>query len=431
MTEAGAEGLNLQFCNLVVNYDLPWNPQRIEQRIGRCHRYGQKRDVLVVNFLNRQNAADARLYELLSQKLALFDGVFGSSDEILGALGSGIDFEKRVLDIYQSCRSRRGDRPGLRPAAQRAGRAHLGPLCGGPGPALRALRRRGARQAAGGRAEGPRGGGPARGRRGGAAVRRLRGRAAAGGEGGPRAGADAGAQAFPARPAGAGRGREGPRPGPGRGLLPGDRRRGDLPAALGKLAGREGWWFAYSYTFDALISEEKVVHLVLWADGERFHALAPEEAEAFAALPAREGKGGPRGATVSIGEAQEQALAALQARLSAELQERIGTAYDASRDRWDRSVEDALVAPRKAVEDARAAWSRARGAVQEKSELPMRDRRALLERAEREYRRRLDDLRALEATRYGEKDRAVAELKKRSEIKERRTLVATAYWRCT
>ena len=105
MTEAGAEGLNLQFCNLVVNYDLPWNPQRVEQRIGRCHRYGQQRDVLVLNFLNRQNAADARLFDLLSQKLALFDGVFGSSDEVLGALGSGIDFEKRVLDIYQSCRS--------------------------------------------------------------------------------------------------------------------------------------------------------------------------------------------------------------------------------------------------------------------------------------------------------------------------------------
>ena len=53
-TEAGAEGINLQFCSLVVNYDLPWNPQRIEQRIGRCHRYGQKHDVVVVNFLNQQ-----------------------------------------------------------------------------------------------------------------------------------------------------------------------------------------------------------------------------------------------------------------------------------------------------------------------------------------------------------------------------------------
>jgi len=103
-TEAGAEGLNLQFCNLVVNYDLPWNPQRVEQRIGRCHRYGQQRDVLVINFLNRQNAADARLFELLEKKLNLFDGVFGASDEILGALESGVDFERRVLDIYQSCR---------------------------------------------------------------------------------------------------------------------------------------------------------------------------------------------------------------------------------------------------------------------------------------------------------------------------------------
>src|SRR5207245_10964447 len=95
----------LQFCNLVVNYDLPWNPQRIEQRIGRCHRYGQIRDVLVINFLNRSNAADARLYELLSDKLQLFDGVFGASDEVLGALADGLDFERRVLDIYQSCRT--------------------------------------------------------------------------------------------------------------------------------------------------------------------------------------------------------------------------------------------------------------------------------------------------------------------------------------
>ena len=203
-----------------------------------------------------------------------------------------------------------------------------------------------------------------------------------------------------------------------------------LPASLGKLAGREGWWFAYRYALDALVSEERVVHLVLWFDGDRFHSLPLDEAEGFAALPAEEGKGGPRGATVSIGDAQEQALAVLHARLVTELQERIGTAYDASRDRWDRSVEDGLAAPRKVVEDARAAWNRARAALQEKVDLPMRDRRAMLERAEREFRRRLDDLRALEATRYGEKDRAVTELKKRSEIKERRTLVATAYWRC-
>ena len=103
-TEAGAEGINLQFCSLVINYDLPWNPQRIEQRIGRCHRYGQKHDVVVVNFLNRDNDADRRVYELLDQKFKLFEGVFGASDEVLGAVEAGVDFERRIADIYQNCR---------------------------------------------------------------------------------------------------------------------------------------------------------------------------------------------------------------------------------------------------------------------------------------------------------------------------------------
>ncbi|HFD87805.1 MAG TPA: DEAD/DEAH box helicase [Gammaproteobacteria bacterium] len=104
-TESGAEGINLQFCSLLVNYDLPWNPQRIEQRIGRCHRYGQKFDVVVINFLNRKNAADQRVFELLSEKFHLFNGVFGASDEVLGALETGVDFEKRINEIYQSCRT--------------------------------------------------------------------------------------------------------------------------------------------------------------------------------------------------------------------------------------------------------------------------------------------------------------------------------------
>jgi len=104
-TEAAAEGINLQFCSLVVNYDLPWNPQRIEQRIGRCHRYGQKHDVVVINFLNKKNAADQRVYELLQEKFKLFSGVFGASDEVLGSIESGIDFEKRIADIYQNCRT--------------------------------------------------------------------------------------------------------------------------------------------------------------------------------------------------------------------------------------------------------------------------------------------------------------------------------------
>lgn len=104
-TEAAAEGINLQFCSLVVNYDLPWNPQRIEQRIGRCHRYGQKHDVVVINFLNERNETDRRVLELLTEKFTLFDGVFGASDEVLGSIESGVDFEKRILAIYQQCRT--------------------------------------------------------------------------------------------------------------------------------------------------------------------------------------------------------------------------------------------------------------------------------------------------------------------------------------
>jgi hypothetical protein len=423
MTEAGAEGLNLQFCNLVVNYDLPWNPQRVEQRIGRCHRYGQQRDVLVLNFLNRQNAADARLYDLLSQKLALFDGVFGSSDEILGALGTGIDFEKRVLDIYQSCRD-----PGEIDQAFQKLRSELDDRISARFAAARALLFE-------------RFDGEVRGklRISEQKVKELVAKREADEE----ALVAAAFEEEPAAPT-----REEPtrgkqkraklvqaaaekiraRPQDAVAFLEVPNR--TLPAALGKLAGREGWWFAYKWTFDALVSEERVVHLVLWYDGEGFHALADEDAEAFAALPAQETQAGPRSAAVSIGQAQEQALAALQARLVGGLQNRIGDTFDGARDRWDRSVEDALAAPRKAVEDARVAWNKARAALHDKSDLPLRDRRGFLERAEREYRRRLDELRALEAQRYAEKDRTIADLKKKAEVKERRTLIATAYWRC-
>ena len=92
-TDAGSEGLNLQFCNTVIDYDLPWNPMKIEQRIGRCHRYGQQNDVVAINLLNTQNEADKRVYEILSKKFELFEGVFGASDIVLGALESGTSFE--------------------------------------------------------------------------------------------------------------------------------------------------------------------------------------------------------------------------------------------------------------------------------------------------------------------------------------------------
>lgn len=105
-TEAASEGINLQFCSMIVNYDLPWNPQRIEQRIGRCHRYGQEYDVVVVNFINAANAVETRVYELLENKFRLFNGVFGSSDEVLGAIGNGLDFEKRIIEVYKKCRTK-------------------------------------------------------------------------------------------------------------------------------------------------------------------------------------------------------------------------------------------------------------------------------------------------------------------------------------
>jgi len=114
-TEAGAKGLNLQFCDTVINYDLPWNPQRIEQRIGRCHRYGQTRGVMVINFLNRDNAAQRLTFDILSRKLDLFGTVLDASDVVLhqpGAIGPetlagamGLDLEAQLQRIYERARS--------------------------------------------------------------------------------------------------------------------------------------------------------------------------------------------------------------------------------------------------------------------------------------------------------------------------------------
>src|SRR3546814_20149804 len=80
-----------------------WNPQRVEQRIGRCHRYGQRYDVVVINFLNTRNQADQRVLELLTEKFNLFSGVFGASDEVLGRIEGGLAFEKRKIG-RPSCR---------------------------------------------------------------------------------------------------------------------------------------------------------------------------------------------------------------------------------------------------------------------------------------------------------------------------------------
>ena len=418
MTEAGAEGLNLQFCNLVVNYDLPWNPQRIEQRIGRCHRYGQARDVLVVNFLNRTNAADARLYELLGEKLALFDGVFGSSDEILGALGSGIDFERRVLDIYQSCRTG--------PEVDRAFEALRGELDGRIGARLAAARALlferfdgdvRARMRLSGREAGE------------AVTRRVADEDAL-----VRSVLDAGAVADTASPEGRARrareAAEAVRSRPSGGVHRVDVEAAGLPARLACLAGREGWWFAWRVAFDGLYPEDRLVQVVLWHDGAAWRALPAEDAVSLAAVPARTGEGPPGGAA-PLGTAAEDALSRLTATARAEVEARVATALDEARERWDRSIEDAREGPRRAADEAREAWKNARASLRGGTgPSSLAERRLRVERAEREHRVRLDLLRSAEAERLAERDRSLADLRRRAEVKARRRLVATAWWRC-
>lgn len=104
-TEAASEGINLQFCSMMINYDLPWNPQRVEQRIGRVHRMGQKYDVVVVNFSNEGNAAERRILDLLENKFNLFKSTFGASNDVLGAIESGLDFERMIGKILNDCRT--------------------------------------------------------------------------------------------------------------------------------------------------------------------------------------------------------------------------------------------------------------------------------------------------------------------------------------
>jgi superfamily II DNA or RNA helicase len=114
-TEAGAKGLNLQFCETVINYDLPWNPQRIEQRIGRCHRYSQQRDVTVVNFIARDNEAHRLTFEILSQKLDVFGRVLDASDVVLHeprtdspellVSALSVEFENDLRSIYSRSRT--------------------------------------------------------------------------------------------------------------------------------------------------------------------------------------------------------------------------------------------------------------------------------------------------------------------------------------
>lgn len=98
-TESGGEGRNLQFCNVIINYDLPWNPMRIEQRIGRIHRIGQKRDVFIYN-LSAKDTIESKILELLDAKINMFQLVVGELDMILGNLKEQQDFEEVIMDIW-------------------------------------------------------------------------------------------------------------------------------------------------------------------------------------------------------------------------------------------------------------------------------------------------------------------------------------------
>jgi superfamily II DNA/RNA helicase len=410
-TEAGAEGLNLQFCNLVVNYDLPWNPQRVEQRIGRCHRYGQQRDVLVINFLNRANAADARLYELLEKKLNLFDGVFGASDEILGALESGVDFERRVLEIYQSCRKPEEINEAFDKLRQdleqrissRLTEARSVLLERFDGEVRRRLRMAGAQAKE-------------------ALARRQQGaRALTGSVLGNRAAGrlQVAKAAYQVR----------------------DRASGEavsylqldasaLPARLARLAGSEGWWFVYKFEMGGIKPEERMVHLVLvlGKDGKGYRALPLADGEHFVKLVGREEKR-RQPAPVSVSLSQEQALLQAKEEILRVAERRNALELDLARERADRYAEDCLMESREAVERARQTWLEARKAVGHEEDLSARVQlRAQAERLERDYRKRLASLRNEEEKRYAAKERAIADLGNKAKVTEKRSLVASAYF---
>ena len=410
MTEAGAEGLNLQFCNLVVNYDLPWNPQRVEQRIGRCHRYGQQRDVLVLNFLNRSNAADARLYELLERKLNLFDGVFGASDEILGALESGVDFEKRVLEIYQSCRMPEDINAAFdalrkdldRQIDQRMTETRAMLIERFDGEVRKRLRLASdqARELVSKRKQAEKN-----------FTGAVLGKAAV-----SRAQLALAAKEVRARTDDA----------VTQVVIDGS----TLPLKLEGLQGKEGWWYAYRFDVSGLKPEERVVHVVCTKHGEGFRVVPWQDAEALLKASAREEDAGRQPSANLPTLEHEKALMAVKDELTRAAERKNMLELDAARDRADRFAEDCLFSPRQQVERARAEWEEARQVIQTLEDPTERIKaRATSERLEREYRRKLTALRQAEDTRYAEKDRTLAALAAKAKVVTNRALIATSYFR--
>ncbi len=455
-TEAGAEGLNLQFCNLLINYDLPWNPQRIEQRIGRCHRYGQKRDVLVINMVNRSNAAEARLYDLLEQKLGLFDGVFGASDEVLGSLDSGVDFERRVLDIYQSCRSE-----GAIDEAFNRMRSEMETKISSRMQEARGVlmerfddQVRARLKVAVGQAK--------------EVLRKSEGQARelalsvlgddAGVEGDlidvrhippallEAAGGELSAGVYSMGSAAQAREQGVRKLGPGSPLVKAAATlvqssplegvtflsldAGHAPPALSPHFGKEGWWFVYKLEAGNSDPDERIVHVVLVREGSVYRALDLETGALLVEVPARETVRRPSSAAVSVTSAQENALARALAAVKLEVESRRGVAADKAKERWDRFTEECLDKPRKRIAEAKQAWETARKAVLAETDDRERARlRRARDSAEREYRRGLDQLRLEEQRRFGDKEKSIAEIARKAAVTDvRRSLLATAYW---
>ena len=103
-TDAGGEGQNLQFCHVLCNFDLPWNPMLIEQRIGRLHRMGQTQEVRVYNLCAR-GTVEERVLDVLDRRLHLFELVVGEMDMVLGNLADDRDLEERILGLYATAQS--------------------------------------------------------------------------------------------------------------------------------------------------------------------------------------------------------------------------------------------------------------------------------------------------------------------------------------
>jgi superfamily II DNA/RNA helicase len=106
-TEAGGVGLNLQCCHHMVNFDLPWNPQRIEQRIGRIDRFGQPSDEVFIFNLVCRNTIEEYVVDILAKKLRMFEVVMGEVNQILGHMPTGPSFEQRIANVLLANGSRR------------------------------------------------------------------------------------------------------------------------------------------------------------------------------------------------------------------------------------------------------------------------------------------------------------------------------------